>query len=90
VINFGIIGFGLHAAKRLMPGFALAKNCRVTALSRRELAKAEESARTYDVPLAFDSAEKLCRSPQVDAALIATPNAFHLQGVLLVSCNGNN
>ena len=27
MINFGIIGFGLHAGKRLMPGFALARNC---------------------------------------------------------------
>ena len=88
MINFGIIGFGLHAVKRLMPGFALAKNCRVTALSRRDLAKAQESARQYDIPLAFDSAEKLCRSPQVDAVFIATPNAFHLQDVLVAAACG--
>ena len=74
MVNFGIIGFGLHAAKRVMPGFALAKNCRVTALSRRQLGKAQESARKYEIPLAFDSAEALCRSPQVDAVFIATPN----------------
>jgi predicted dehydrogenase len=88
VINFGIVGFGLHAAKRLMPGFALAKNCRVTALSRRDLGKAQASARQYDIPLAFDSAEKLCRSPQVDAVFVATPNAFHLQDVLLATACG--
>ena len=87
MVNFGIIGFGLHAVKRLMPGFALAKNCRVTALSRRNLAKAQASARQYDIPLAFDSAELLCRSPQVDAVFIATPNACHLSDVLMaVSC----
>jgi predicted dehydrogenase len=88
MINFGIIGFGLHAVKRLMPGFALAKNCRVSALSRRELAKAQASARQYDIPLAFNSAEELCRSPQVDAVFIATPNAFHLQDVLLATACG--
>lgn len=87
MVNFGIIGFGLHAVKRLMPGFALAKNCRVTALSRRELNKARESARQHDIPLAFDSAEALCRSPEVDAVFVATPNACHLQDVLLaVEC----
>src|SRR5208282_1489460 len=85
MINFGIIGFGLHAVKRLMPGFALAKNCRVTALSRRDPAKAQESARQYNIPLAFDSAEKLCRSPQVDAVFIATPNACHFQDVLVAA-----
>jgi predicted dehydrogenase len=38
--------------------------------------------------LAFDSAEKLCRSPQVDAVFIATPNACHLQDVLVASACG--
>jgi predicted dehydrogenase len=85
MINFGIIGFGLHAVKRLMPGFALAKNCRVTALSRRDLANAQASARQHDIPLAFDSSEKLCRSPQVDAVFVATPNACHLQDVLVAA-----
>jgi len=88
MINFGIIGFGLHAVKRVMPGFALAKNCRVSALSRRDLAKAKESARQHKIPLAFDSAEKLCRSPQVDAVFITTPNACHLEDVLVAAACG--
>ena len=88
MVNFGIVGFGLHAVKRLMPGFALAKNCRVSALSRRDLARAQESARQYGIPLAFDSAEKLCRSPQIDAVFVATPNAFHLQDVLTAAACG--
>ena len=83
MIRFGILGFGLHAAKRLMPGFRLAQNCRVTALSRRSLDKARESARRYEIPLAFDSAEALCRSPEVDAVFVTTPNACHLADVLL-------
>lgn len=83
MINFGIVGFGLHPVKRLMPSFGNAKNCRVTALSRRDLAKARESARQYNIPLAFDSAEELCRSPQVNAVFVATPNACHLRDVLL-------
>ncbi|MGA8150989.1 MAG: Gfo/Idh/MocA family oxidoreductase [Terriglobales bacterium] len=87
MINYGILGFGLHAVKRLMPGFGPAKNCRVSALSRRDMAKARESARQYNIPQAFDSAEQLCRSPQVDAIFVTTPNACHLQDVLLaLSC----
>ena len=85
MINFGIVGFGLHAGKRLMPGFALAKNCRVSALSRRDLAKAKASAQQYDIPLAFDSAEDLCRSTEVDAVFVATPNACHLRDVLVAT-----
>ena len=71
-----------------MPGFALAKNCRVTALSRRNLDQARESARQYNIPLAFDSAEAMCRSQQVDAVLVTTPNALHLRDVLLALSAG--
>jgi predicted dehydrogenase len=83
MIRFGILGFGLHAAKRVMPGFALATNSRVTALSRRELGKAQESARQFHIPLAFDSGEALCRSPEVDAVFVCSPNYLHLRDTLL-------
>ena len=82
MVRFGIVGFGLHAVRRLMPGFALSKNCTVTALSRRDLTKAEASAREHKIPLAFDSAAELCRSPEVDAVLVTTPNSLHLKDVL--------
>jgi predicted dehydrogenase len=83
MIRFGILGFGLHGVRRLMPGFALAQNSRVSAISRRSLDKARESARQYNIPLAFDSPEDLCRSPEVDAVFVTTPNALHLPHVLL-------
>jgi predicted dehydrogenase len=82
MIRFGIAGFGLHAVKRLMPGFALSKNCRVTALSRRNLSDAKQSAAQYRIPYAFDSIAELSRSPEVDAVLVTTPNACHLDDVL--------
>jgi len=83
MIRFGIVGFGHHAVRRLMPGFALAKNSRVTALCRRDLQTARASALQYKIPLAFDSAESLCRSPEVDAVFVTTPNSLHLSDVLL-------
>lgn len=83
MVNFGIVGFGLHAVKRLMPGFRTARNCRVTALSRRSLEQARESARQHGIPLAFDSSESLCRSPEVDAVFVTTPNSCHLHDVLV-------
>jgi predicted dehydrogenase len=88
MMNFGIVGFGLHAVKRLMPGFALSRDCRVTALSRRDLARAQESARQYNIPLAFDSGEDLCRAPEVDAIFVTTPNACHLEDVLIAIDSG--
>jgi predicted dehydrogenase len=82
MIRFGIAGFGLHAVRRLMPGFALAQNCKVVALSRRDPQKAKEAAAQFSVPHIFSSTEELSRCPEVDAVLVTTPNANHLQDVL--------
>ena len=82
MVRYGIIGFGLHAVKRLMPGFALAHNCRVTALSRRDLQQARKSAAEFNIPHAFDSSVELCKCSEVDAVFVATPNSCHLKDVL--------
>jgi predicted dehydrogenase len=82
MVRFGIAGFGLHAVKRLMPGFAAAKNCRVTALTRRNPDRARESAREFGIEHAFTSTAELCACPAVDAVFIATPDALHLADVL--------
>jgi 1,5-anhydro-D-fructose reductase (1,5-anhydro-D-mannitol-forming) len=65
-----------------MPGFARSKNCRVTAISRRNMTDAKQSAAEYGIPLAFDSVADLCASSQVDAVLVTTPNSAHLADVL--------
>lgn len=82
MVRFGIAGFGLHAVRRLMPGFALAQNCRVVALSRRDQQKAREAAQRYNIPHVFSSTAELCSCPEVDAVLVTTPNSCHLQDVL--------
>jgi predicted dehydrogenase len=88
MIRFGIAGFGLHAVKRLMPGFAQAKNCRVTALSRRDAAKARDSAQQFGIPHFFTSTADLCRSPEVDAVFVTSPNVAHLGDVLAAVAAG--
>ena len=82
MIRFGIAGFGLHAVRRLMPGFALAENCKVVALSRRDMNKAREAAAEYGIPHVFASTAELSRCAEVDAVLVTTPNVCHLDDVL--------
>jgi 1,5-anhydro-D-fructose reductase (1,5-anhydro-D-mannitol-forming) len=88
MIRFGIAGFGLHAVRRLMPGFALAQNCKVVALSRRDPEKAREASVHFAIPHVFSSTEELSRCPEVDAVLVTTPNACHLGDVLTAVAAG--
>ncbi len=88
MIRFGIAGFGLHAVRRLMPGFVLAQNCKVVGLSRRDPNKAREAAAQYGIPHVFASTVELSRCPEVDAVLVTTPNACHLRDVLTAVAAG--
>ena len=88
MVRFGIVGFGLHAVRRLMPGFKLARSCKVTALSRRDMAKAKTASEEYQIPHVFSSTAELCRSPEVDAVLVTTPNSLHLSDVLTALAAG--
>lgn len=90
MIRYGILGFGLHAVKRLMPGFAQAKHCTVTGLWRRDQRKAQESVRQYSqFPLrVYESPESLCASSDVDAIFVASPDALHLHHVLTAIGHG--
>ena len=90
MVRFGISGFGLHAVKRLMPGFADAKNCAVTALTRRDRDRAIASAKEFGTPHAFTTTAELCACPDVDAVFVATPDALHLANVLEAARHGKH
>lgn len=84
MIRFGILGFGLHAVRRLMPGFEQAKRCTVTGLWRRDMKKALQAVKEYSrfTLRAFESPDALCSSPEVDAIFVASPDALHLSHAL--------
>jgi predicted dehydrogenase len=86
--NFGIVGFGLHGVRRLMPGFELSSHCRAIALSRRDRERAEKTAKEFKIPHAFTSVEGLCRHPGVQAVLVTSPNNCHLADVLTAIRHG--
>lgn len=86
--RYGILGFGHHAIKRLMPAFGKAGYSRVEGLWRRDPVKAAENARTFSIPRVFASAEELCQSPEIDAVFVVSPDALHLDHVLLALSHG--
>src|ERR1700758_2185092 len=86
--RYGILGFGHHAAKRLMKGFREAKDSKLVGLWRRDAAKAVEAARQSSIPPIFETPEGLCASPEVDAVFVVSPDALHLPDVKLAAKHG--
>src|SRR6201996_6608421 len=81
-IRFAILGFGYHAAFRLVPSFRNCQHATLAGFHRRDPAKAAADATTHNIR-AFESAEALCASPEIDAIFITSPDALHLPDALL-------
>ena len=86
-IRFGILGFGHHAAFRLVPAFRASEAAAFTGFWRRDPVKAAQDGKEHDVR-AFASAEELCASPEVDAVFITSPDAVHLADAELAFAHG--
>jgi predicted dehydrogenase len=83
IVRYGILGFGHHAAKRIVPAFGAAERSTLIGLWRRDFAKAQANAREFNIEHAFATAQALCSSPEIDAVFVASPDALHLRDVLL-------
>lgn len=90
MIRYGIVGFGLHATRRLAPGFAASKDSVAVALQRRDQQKAREDAKQFNIPHYFATTEELCRCPEVDVVLATTPNSVHHSDVLTAISAGKH
>lgn len=90
MVRFGILGFGHHAVRRLMPGFNGATAAKLTGLWRRDLTQAEANAHEFKIPNVFKTPAELCASPEIDAVLVVSPDALHLEHVLLAAKYGKH
>ena len=88
MVRYGILGFGHHAAKRLVPALAAAQGSSLVGLWRRDFAKAQTNASELKIERAFETAEQLCGSPEIDAVFVASPDSLHLSDVLLALKHG--
>lgn len=86
-IRFGILGFGYHAAFRLVPSFRNCKQAKLAGFHRRDPGKAAADAITHQVR-AFRSAEELCSSAEIDAVFVTSPDALHLADAQLAFAHG--
>ena len=88
-LRLGIIGIGVGAAQVLLgvealPQIELVAGADINPRVLQTLAERYPEARTYD------SAEKLCADPNVEAVWVATPNNYHCPHTVLAAEHGKH
>jgi predicted dehydrogenase len=87
-VRWGILGCGDVTEVKSGPGFQRAHDSALTAVMRRDRAKAEDYASRHGVPRAYDRAAALIEDREVDAIYVATPPSTHLELALMAAAAG--
>lgn len=87
-IRWGIIGCGDVTEVKSGPGIQQARGSALVAVTRRNLALAEDYARRHGVPRVHANAHDLTEDPEVDVVYVATPPSSHLEHALAAAAAG--
>jgi predicted dehydrogenase len=77
-LRWGILGVA-KINHRLVPGFRASPRAELVAIASRDAGRAQEAARTADIPAAHGSYEALLNDPGIDAVYIPLPNSLHAE-----------
>ncbi|MBS1800367.1 MAG: Gfo/Idh/MocA family oxidoreductase [Acidobacteria bacterium] len=83
-VRFGILGFGNHAVRRLLPAFSRSSRVKLTGMWRRDQNAARQNCADHHIEHCFALPEDLCNSPEVDVVFITSPDAMHRDDTLKV------
>jgi predicted dehydrogenase len=87
-VRFAILGFGHHAARRLLPAFLRSEQAALVGMWRRDPAAAAKDCAAHNLAHCFPTRETLFASPEVDVVFITSPDAMHKDDVLLALRHG--
>jgi xylose dehydrogenase (NAD/NADP) len=75
-MRLGIVSTA-HINRLVIPGAHSSQKVELVAVASRDLARAEEYAREWEIERAYGSYEALLEDPDVDAVYISLPNTMH-------------
>ena len=85
--RYAILGFGLHASRRLVPAFAASTESVLTGLWRRNPQTAADDARQLNIH-SYTTPEELCADPNIDTIFITSPDVLHLDHARIAFAHG--
>ena len=77
-IRWGILSTARIGTKQVIPAMQQGQYCEVTAISSRDMDRAQAAAETLDIPKAYGSYEELLADPEIDAVYNPLPNHLHV------------
>ena len=89
-ISWGILGAGRIAELQMAPAIAAAPGHELAAVTRRDLAAAEQFAADHGAQRAYDSEQALLADPHVNAVYVATPPHLHARLTILAAQAGKH
>ena len=87
-VRFGVLGFGNHARRRLIPAFGKASHASLRGAWRRNQELAATECAEYGIPHCFKTEAELCASPEIDVVFITSPDSLHKRDALLAIQHG--
>ena len=90
MLRFGIISTAKIAQDHVIPAMQDAKDCVVSAIASRDLAKARVVADRFSVPHAFGSYEEMLASDVIDAVYIPLPTSQHVEWTIRAADAGKH
>ena len=89
-LRWGVIGLGTIAWTTMGPALRDDPDCELVACVSREQGRAQKFADRYGARVATTSYAEMLAHPEVDAVLVATPNALHAHQVIAAAEAGKH
>ena len=77
-VRWGIVSTA-HINRLVIPAAHTSPKVDLVAVASRDRARAEEYARTWEIPRAFGSYEAMLEDPEIEAVYISLPNTLHCE-----------
>ena len=78
-IKWGVLSTAKIAQEKVIPAMLKGKLTEMTAIASRDLNRAKEAAKKFNIPKAYGSYEELLLDKEIEAVYIPLPNHLHIQ-----------
>lgn len=89
-LGIALLGTGSIAHRGFAPAVQAVEDTHFVAVLSRDKSRGAEFAKQYDIPEVYDDLDELLNNPQVDAIIVATPDATHEPQVIAAAQAGKH